>query len=433
MSVGADAGAWQPAPAALSVFESLARLYAPTRADIACLILEGGESWTLDPDGLSSAGVVVWGNAPSTARSPAQMVGWAVRRELALRRARSGVHRLSLRAVHRLPAPYRAGTTRHVLRQALLSGLIAELGIGGAKKGRHERVIDAVARAAGATPEVPARLRPSRDGSALARLRGRDGFPFELRVATVGGRKDPARNGDALEELERAAIGLVPRLHRRGITAGASWTSESLMRGAVPRRLSRRLMADVVHFCARLPRGEQATSLRERMLRLEARYPRFARLAAQLADAAGSHGPGVVQHGDLWAGNLLAADGRLTGVIDWDTWHPAGLPGVDLLQLVTMRRRQRSGEDIGDLWLSGCWRSPDFLSATAGYWRAIGVRPNGALLEAVGLDWWAGQVFKRQSFAAQPEWVERNIDRVLIALEGGGTTRTPASDGKHGA
>jgi Phosphotransferase enzyme family len=262
------------------------------------------------------------------------------------------------------------------------------------------------------------RLRPSRDGSALARLGGADGVPFELRVASIGGRKDPGRNADALTTLEHARVALVPRLYGRGEIAGASWTSESVLEGTITRHLTRAIVADVVSLCLQLPRGDHATSLRDRMVRLRDRYPRWGPVAIQLAEQATPTAPAVVQHGDLWSGNLLASGGRLSGVVDWDTWHPAGLPGVDLLHLFSMQQRERTGKDIGGLWLSGVWRSPEFLAATSDYWRAIGIRPGPDLLEAIGLDWWAGQVFKRQTFAEDPSWVERNIDAVLDAVSG---------------
>jgi aminoglycoside phosphotransferase (APT) family kinase protein len=154
------------------------------------------------------------------------------------------------------------------------------------------------------------------------------------------------------------------------------------------------------------------------MWRLRDRYPRWGPIASQIGEHAPPIASAVVQHGDLWSGNLLISGGRLSGVVDWDTWHPAGLPGVDLLQLFSMRQRERTGQDIGGLWLSGVWRSPDFLDATSDYWRDLGIRPESELLEAIGLDWWAGQVFKRQTFAADPGWVERNIDVVMDAVHG---------------
>jgi len=409
----ADVG-WRPAPAVRSVFESVAHLYVAADPAVQNTVLEAGWPWSVKTEALNAPGVAIWGNAPADGHSLHAMIPWATRRELALRRVLSGVGGFAARDVHRLLPPRRAGIARNALRSALLSGLIVELRAGE----DHARVIDAVAQDAGAGRPPEITVRPSRDGSALVRLTGLDDTPFELRVAAIGGRKDPQRNGDALVALALANVPLVPRLYRRGVTAGVSWTSESILDGALSNRLTPRIAADVVELCSALPRAEQVTSLRDRMLRLRDRYPRWAPLAAELANAATEFQPAIVQHGDLWLGNLLVSRGRLSGLFDWDTWHPAGLPGVDLLHLLSMQMRKRTGGDIGALWLRGLWRSPEFLSGTSEYWRRLGVRPTGEFLEAMSLDWWAGQLFRRQKFAARPEWVEQNIDAVLETLNG---------------
>lgn len=48
-------------------------------------------------------------------------------------------------------------------------------------------------------------------------------------------------------------------------------------------------------------------------------------------------------HGDLWPGNLLVApEGTLTGLVDWDKIAPDELPMQDLLQLLIQTRRLRA-------------------------------------------------------------------------------------------
>lgn len=42
----------------------------------------------------------------------------------------------------------------------------------------------------------------------------------------------------------------------------------------------------------------------------------------------------VIVHGDFWPGNLLMADGRVCGVIDWESAQPDGLPTRDLARFV---------------------------------------------------------------------------------------------------
>ena len=42
----------------------------------------------------------------------------------------------------------------------------------------------------------------------------------------------------------------------------------------------------------------------------------------------------VVVHGDFWPGNLLLADGRIRGVVDWESAQPDGPPTRDLARFV---------------------------------------------------------------------------------------------------
>jgi hypothetical protein len=409
---GVDTAGWRPLAPGLSVFESIAGLFAPAAPDVSTVLREAGPRWRAMPGPLGEADVVLWGNPPAHGGPPARLLRWASRRERALRRLHSA--RYALRAVHRLPPAVRGLRPLQPLRAAILGGIVAELYRGAP----HPRVIDEVLAAARARPRRTIRLRPSRDGSALARVADSSGHPLEMRVAIVGGRKDPGRNADALALLEAEGVALVPRLRARGSTGRASWTVETVLGGERPSRLGRRLHTDVQAFCASLPSADgPAASLRERMLALAERYPRWADLCRQLAD---HRVPArcVVQHGDLWIGNTLVNRGRLRGVIDWDTWHPRGVPGADLLQLHAMHRRQSTGEEIGDIWSSRLWRSDEFRAATRPYWRALRVEPSGDDLEAVSLDWWSGQLFKRQAFASQPGWVDSNVDRVLALLNG---------------
>jgi aminoglycoside phosphotransferase (APT) family kinase protein len=57
-------------------------------------------------------------------------------------------------------------------------------------------------------------------------------------------------------------------------------------------------------------------------------------LAALRDRLAGHRVSQVVVHGDFWPGNLLIADGRVCGVIDWESAQPDGLPTRDLARFV---------------------------------------------------------------------------------------------------
>src|SRR5438093_11880125 len=67
--------------------------------------------------------------------------------------------------------------------------------------------------------------------------------------------------------------------------------------------------------------------------------------------------PSVLRHGDLWAGNLLVERGALRGLVDWDAWHPAAVPGTDLLHLLAMEEVVLSGRSLGEVWLRRPWES----------------------------------------------------------------------------
>ena len=206
-------------------FESLAYLYQPADAAIESAIVEADERW-LVPDLVDDAvDVVLWGRLARNERPSAGLVPIAIRREMAIARLRTRPPgRLSVAALHRLPPVRRPGLIRGPIRAATLGGVLVEMvrrgGVGG---DRPTRVIDAVVTAAGSDPSG-LRLRPSGDGSALARLTLADGTEAELRVAKAGHTKDPARGYAGLRALESARVPMVPRPLGGGTTAGAAWS-----------------------------------------------------------------------------------------------------------------------------------------------------------------------------------------------------------------
>jgi aminoglycoside phosphotransferase (APT) family kinase protein len=125
----------------------------------------------------------------------------------------------------------------------------------------------------------------------------------------------------------------------------------------------------------------------------------------------------VLAHGDLWASNLLLRRGRLTGVVDWDAWHPSAVPGIDLLQLVAVARSREQNRTLAELLPERPWGDPLFAGGSAAYWRAFGIDPVEEVLAAVGVAWWAAQTHSRlrrqPADAGNPEWVRRNVVPVL--------------------
>jgi aminoglycoside phosphotransferase (APT) family kinase protein len=133
--------------------------------------------------------------------------------------------------------------------------------------------------------------------------------------------------------------------------------------------------------------------------------------------------PSVLRHGDLWAGNLLIRRGRLTGIVDWDAWHPSALPGLDLLHLMATREERRARAGLGHVWLKQPWMSGRFRSVTVDYWGSMRIVPNDRFLHVLGLAWWASYVaatiHRLPHLADDVRWAESNVERVLEAVSRG--------------
>lgn len=405
-----------------TVFESLAWLFAPADDPEQCHLVEVGEDWRFEAALADGHSAVVWGRTPIRQRPVGQMIRFALARERAIARVERLDGSLRCWEVERLAPIGRRGRLERAVRFGLMSGAIVRLGAGPAPS----RVADEVATRAGHRGP-PVRLRPSGDGSAVTRVQAAD-RALLLRLAREAGLKDVGRNAEALVRLADAGVGGVPRLAGDGRNAGVRWSTETALRGTPIRRLERTIVADVTRWLATLPRSDDGASLAAEE-RLELISQAFPDHAAALGEALehvrrGARAvPGVLEHGDLWAGNLLARDGRLAGVVDWDTWHPAGVPGADLLQLLAMARRSRTREQVGDLWREGIWAEPVVRSTLAGYWSSLGIRPSDELAWLVGVSWWASNVtagLRRGWQPAQdPRWVARNVDAVVPRLAAG--------------
>jgi Ser/Thr protein kinase RdoA (MazF antagonist) len=206
--------------------------------------------------------------------------------------------------------------------------------------------------------------------------------------------------------------------------AGASWTAEQGLPGRRPARAAPGLVAQVASACARFPRsGGPPTAAVDDLLGAAALLPGRAvalrGLAADLAPRLAAL-PGILRHGDLWTGNLLVERGRLTGVVDWDAAHPAGVPGADLVQLLATDARMRAHRHLGPAFVARPWRSAAFRRATAAYWRALGLAPDARLLDAAAIAWWATEVHhtmvRLPHRAVDERWLGLNVDAVLAAL-----------------
>ncbi|MGH3028883.1 MAG: phosphotransferase, partial [Gaiellaceae bacterium] len=329
--------------------------------------------------------------------------------------------RFHVLAVHRLPPRrLRMGRLRGSVRAGLRGGALVEL----ASAEPGARVLDAVAEAAGVRVGGPG-FHAGTGGAMLVRGFLADGSGAVLRVARAGSAGDPSALADTLERLGRDRVPFTPRLYAHGTTAGASWLAEAALPGRRPTHASDSLTRVVAELCASFPCRSGAPT---------ATAADLAAIAAMLPDRAGEIGgfssdvsvhlrrvPSILRHGDLWAGNLLVdRRGRLSGLVDWDAAHPAAVPGADLLQLVATEYRRKAHRALGPAFLARPWRLPEFAEAAAGYWGAVGIRPDDDLLGIIGIAWWAtevhGTLARLPHRAADERWVETNVDLVLARL-----------------
>jgi hypothetical protein len=406
-------------------FESLAFLLMPAEAGREGALVEADERWRLDLSRVPvQADVVVWGRMPLPSGTP---VGEAMRaamaRELALRSIRYRLpRRLRIVALHRLTPPlFRLSRARNRARRALLGGALAEL----ATSEAVPRILDAVAEAAGAAGRVRVLERGS-GGAGLSRITLPGEREALLRVARAGDPGDPQWAADALERLASAGVQHVPRLFGRGETAGASWSAETALAGRRPLRVSPGLASEVVRVSLRFPRAEGAPTalaadLDASAAALPDHAPALRQVLAGLEDTAASL-PGVMRHGDLWAGNLLVERGALSGLVDWDGWHPSAVPATDILRLFATEERIRRRAALGSMWLERPWSDEAFLALAHEYWHAFGVKPEPHVLELVGVAWWASEVagtLSRLPHRARDErWIALNVEPVLARLAG---------------
>jgi hypothetical protein len=385
-------------------------------------VVEAPPDWRFDPDALDPrADAVVWGRMPDRTPSVRQAARTAAAREATLRTVSGRVpSRLRLVGIHRLaPRRLQAGGLRGRARAAVRGGALVELS--GMPAGN--RILDRVLEEAGVR-RLEGSFHAGAGGGLLARVAAADESVALLRVASAEAPGDPAPEGEALDRLAGTGVPFIPSVHGRGRAAGASWLVEQALPGRRPQRVTGRLARQVALFCRTLPIGDgpptaTAADLAGIAARLPDREQAVVRLAA--AVSGGVEGlPAIVRHGDLWAGNLLVVRGTLAGVVDWDAWHPAGIPGADLVQLLGTELRRRARQALGVAVSSRPWRRAELAQAVRVYLDAMGIRADDDVLELAGIAWWAaevhGTITRLPHRAADEAWLETNVDAVLSGL-----------------
>jgi Phosphotransferase enzyme family len=401
-------------------FDDLAFLLRPADAQFTAVVFEAGLDWRLPPFDLDGD-VLIFGRGALPSGIPRlRAVRASVARETALMRLR--LHppaRWRVLAVHRISPPtLTVPGVREQVRRRVLGGAIVET----ERRRSGPRVLDVVAAAAG-VGRWASSVRLHSNGSGLGPVQVKGQPMAMLRLGRLGTGADPETNANALEQLSSRSERLIPRLFARGSAAGASWCTEERLPGSRPRRVDQRVGADVCGFLGRLPHSNgPPTSLVDDLSSIRTALPGMAGDIERWGRWIGlaERMPAISRHGDLWRGNLLQSKGRLTGVVDWDNWHPAAVPGTDLLHLVAMEIGHGSRRSLGHVWLDRPWRSDEYRRLSDGYWRALGYSPDQEDLLTVGVAWWAcqvaGSLHRLPELAVDPAWLRANVEPVVGQL-----------------
>jgi hypothetical protein len=256
-----------------------------------------------------------------------------------------------------------------------------------------------------------------------------------LRAAAGQARCQIENHSAALEALGSARAPMlvrerVPSLLARGRAGLCDWSLERLLPGTRPHReLTPPLLEECIDFLVALSRVPAAEAGRRNFVELAEATGTVCgptsklavrtlgeQLERDLADL-----PPCFVHGDFFAGNLLAEENRLTGVLDWDAAGP-GLPLLDLLHLQLTRVHQGADDEWGQVLLERLLPIARGGGDTSmkKYCRVVGLEVDARLLEnlvaAYWLDYVAYQLRTHPFRSLQPEWIAANVELVLATM-----------------
>ncbi len=312
--------------------------------------------------------------------------------------------------------------------------------------------LDAAFAAAGVAPSEVADRRPPtvRSGVLVAFARN-----TVLRTAIGAGARDIDAQCAALAALSAPDLDPVikeriPWIVDEGWTGLARWSLERRVPGTpVGNTITPQLLDDCVDFLARLFAatnvGPKTVSLTERAEQVaSAATTEGAQVARDLARKIEAKLRDVVVgfgHGDFWAGNLLARNGRLAGVVDWEGAGMGRLPLLDLLHLQISSAALRSRRPHGRIVIENLERVGED-SLVRAYCERLGLdletEQLRMLVAAYWLDYTGDQLVRSIDPAAKPEWVRENVHGALESFRplvhrgfkqppgAGSTTRAPA-------
>jgi aminoglycoside phosphotransferase (APT) family kinase protein len=226
-------------------------------------------------------------------------------------------------------------------------------------------------------------------------------------------------------DLPEVVTERVPWPLGRGREGLADWSLERLLPGTrASREVPEPLFTDCLDFLVELGRvhtGDAARSFGELADTVARVLPAEGGAAVREVAAVLERELGTADrcfaHGDFFAGNLLTEEGRLTGVVDWDSAGAGRLPLLDLLHLLVTR----TGPFADDEWGRAVQEHLLPLARAGGddavrrYCSEVGLPAEPALLEAFvwayWLDYAAYQLRTHLVRRSQPRWVERNLEQ----------------------
>jgi aminoglycoside phosphotransferase (APT) family kinase protein len=253
-----------------------------------------------------------------------------------------------------------------------------------------------------------------------------------LRVAVGPARNQLDAHRASLVALEAAPSHvrkLVPRLLGRGRRGLADWSLEERIAGArPPAPLSERLRHECVDFLVELhavggaPTCDTSATGMARLAEQVCSPERRAvvREIGRHVDASLADVKRGFVHGDFFRGNLLAADGKLVGVVDWDAGGAGRLPLIDLIHFKLYSQRLGS-EDWGPAIVDDLlpWASAGGDEVVRGYCSRVGLELGARLPIFVAAHWLDHVAYQLRTYAdrrSRRRWVERNVDQVIDAL-----------------
>lgn len=128
-------------------------------------------------------------------------------------------------------------------------------------------------------------------------------------------------------------------------------------------------------------------------------------------------------HGDYWFGNVLFTEsgGPVTGIVDWDSADPEGLPILDIVGLLLTTRALLARCDLGDVvcaFLAGSgWSRPERqLLEMSEQFSSVKNEAIRALVLLAWLSHVTDVIAKRPEYATSGPWMRHNVLNPLTAI-----------------